>query len=77
MKENKIVRVKWVDSCSRSSWVRKEGAREYEPETVETIGFQVHRTRQKIVIALNRDSDSDFSDIIAIPMPCVKDIKRL
>ena len=77
MKENKIVRIKWVDSCTRSAWAHKERAREYEPSEVETTGFQVHRNRQKIVIALNQDEDGDYSDVITIPMSCVKDIKKL
>ena len=76
-KQNKVVRVKWIDSCSRGRWTDVERAREYELGEIETIGFQVHRNRQKVVVALNRDKDGDVSDVITIPMSCVKNIERI
>ena len=77
MKQNKIISVRWDDPCTRSGWVGDERAREYKASEVATVGFQVHRSRQKVVVALSRDDDGSVSDVITIPMSCVKGIRRL
>lgn len=79
-KQRKIVLVKWNDSCSRYGWKDEKIAKDYEPASITSVGFQTKRTKQKIVLSLSYETSLDgesVADTVTIPMGCVKGIETI
>ncbi len=60
MKENKIVRIKWIDSSTYSEWYNFEEIESLfkEDNSVESIGYLVFENKEWVIIAQNIDDGS-------------------
>ena len=79
-KQRKIVLVKWNDSCARSGWKNEEMVKDYETASILSVGFQIKRTKQKIVLAISHETgkdNDDVADTVTIPMGCVKAVETI
>jgi hypothetical protein len=70
--------ITWRDAASRSIWRRTDDARGDMPDEVITRGTVIHKSTERLVVALNLSSDFEVaSDVLVIPAECVRRIRRL
>ena len=64
--------VRWIDSMKASGW------RDHEDSKMEctSVGHLVKRTKDRVVIAMNRSHCGD-GDYMEIPTCAIKSVKRL
>ena len=65
--QRKIAKVTWMDIAGHSSWRKEEEARGSEPIPITSVGFLIHKTRCKVVLALNYDHGGQVADTLTIP----------
>ena len=70
-KTNPVI-VRWIDSMKISGWTA------YEASGMEctTVGHLVSKTKDRVVIAMNRSTCGD-GDFMEIPLVAVKSVKKL
>lgn len=71
--KSKVILVDWFDIAY--------GAGHWDPTItpakVSSVGYLVRKTKKELIVAMSRAWDSDHGGLLAIPMGCVKSIKRL
>jgi hypothetical protein len=73
-----LVRVEWWDtSGSREAWLDKEDAAALRPVLCHTVGTVLYRSKAVLVLAATVGEHGQVGDVIAIPMGCVKRVRRL
>jgi hypothetical protein len=83
MKEPRLVYVEWVDAHSSDRWQSLLDAKLNMSETMscKTIGYQISRTKDFIVIAHTIAWEDDpcptTCGVLHIPMKCIKLIKEV
>ena len=68
----RVVYVEWIDSSTTSGWCAKDMD---GPVLVRSVGFELHRTKDFILLSTSQSSGNRFMDQLAIPTCCVKKIK--
>ena len=69
------VEVEWEDSCSQGGWSKDHA--KYTPAECRSIGYLLHRDKEKVVLAQSEDGLGKQNDSIVIPASCVKKLRRL
>ena len=69
----RILKVDWIDACTRGGWGTIEYAKTEKPVSVATVGFEIINNKTEIVLAQGVSSDSVLN-ITAIPKAWVKKI---
>ena len=73
-----LVRVEWWDPASPTpSWISRDEAEDFEPCAVVTVGTILRRTRRVLVIAATIGAHGQVADVTAIPIGCVRRVRRL
>lgn len=70
----RAVYVRWVDSSTRRGW---EHADNGELCVIHSVGIEVGRTDDAIILSTSFNSGSMFVDQISIPLAAVRRITRL
>lgn len=70
----KAVYVEWWDSSSAAGWLKAE---EPHPMLIRSVGIEVSRGDEAIVLSTSYNGGTMFTDQIIIPMIAVKKIVRL
>jgi hypothetical protein len=70
----KAVYVRWVDSSTRRGW---EHADRGELAVIHSVGIEVGRTDDAIILSTSFNSGTMFVDQISIPLASVQRITRL
>lgn len=74
----KLVEVEWVDSCTAGGWRSRASYLEEGPTICRTIGYLLHKDKQKIVVIQTQSSSTGHvSDSMAIPVVAVKKMRVL
>ena len=72
----RLVEVKWVDSAFNQGWRLK-----YDSDTsiseCKTVGYLIKKNKKQLVIAMNVNDDGGYGEAMAIPIECVKSIKKV
>jgi len=72
----KRVEVKWLDAITTSGWYDKEEAIKIDSVIGTSLGYLVHKDRDKVVIAQSAGNDS-VGYIFTLPKCCVLSITEL
>lgn len=73
-----LVEIEWVDSASTRGWGHREPDIVNEPLLCRTVGYLVKRDRVAMTCAMNQaPSEADYGQLMTIPMPCVRRVRRL
>ena len=67
----RVVYVEWIDSNTTRGWYAKDTD---GPSMIRSIGFELHRTKDFIVLTTSESSGGRYLDQLAIPMCAVKKI---
>jgi len=70
----KAVYVRWVDSSTRRGWERADTG---ELCVIHSVGIEVGRTDDAIILSTSFNSGTMFVDQISIPLAAVQRITRL
>jgi len=74
----KIVRVDWIDSTTATEWETLDYWDDAEYLHIKSIGYEIKRTKEYIVIALSVGQEPDQAcGAMTIPMCSVQSIKYL
>ena len=77
IKNTKIVKVDWVDSCSHNGWIRSDDvALQATPLKCQTVGYLINESKTAIAIAQNKTMMTEegyrpYGDIIHIPKSAI------
>lgn len=77
MKKLKMVSVDWVDSNIMHGWASEEEARLDGLPEVHSVGFLFSRDDEKIILIMGYSEYGALIERKAIPMGCIKSIKKL
>ena len=70
--DRQVVMLEWQDACSVDEWSDEVEARVARLASIVSVGFLVAEHEDRIVLALNWDSDNkSYSQFIAVPKPWV------
>ena len=69
----KLVAVLWEDAAG----VQRYWEQAVTTATVLSIGHLIRRNKKEVVLALSKSTDSDFGGSFAIPIGCVRKIRRI
>lgn len=70
----KAVYVRWVDSSTRRGWEQPDTG---ELCVIHSVGIEVGRTADAIILSTSFNSGTMFVDQLSIPLAAVKKITRL
>lgn len=70
----RAVYVLWVDASTRRGW---EPADCCEPCVIHSVGIEVARSKEAIVLSTSFNSGTMYADQMVIPMSAVQKITRL
>ncbi len=77
----KLVEVRWDDSYGIGGWQDNRDLRHFvrQSHLIRTVGYVIHKSKKKIVVAANISihSGSSCGHLMAIPMSQVRRIRRL
>lgn len=79
-KKRRLVLVRWIDTASETGWARpgERGAYSHmRGLRCESVGYVVRRTAKVIAIAQSIEEQGKVNDVITIPIPCVRQVRRL
>lgn len=73
----KLVKIKWIDSCSPSAsvWTRIENLKGYSPEVAKSVGYVIGEDKTCITIAAHVSEGGSVSGVMCIPKVAI--IKRV
>ena len=79
MRKRRLYRVEWEDTASSGGWRREDDVLKEQRGTVSivTVGYFMRRNKKEILLCQSYDEYDKTNDRIAIPMACVKRIRRL
>ncbi len=77
MKKTKLAQVDWIDACSSGRWEEDKESEKRSLGRIRTVGYILHRDKQRIILAQSKDSAESNSDRILIPTSCVKRLRYL
>lgn len=72
----RLVEVKWVDSALNIGW-KSEYSKETSISQCKTVGYLIKKNKKQLVIAMNINDSGGYSEAMAIPIGCVKSIKKV
>ena len=75
MKKPKLVEVTWVDSAMTPGW--KRAGTVVEPSECRTTGYLTYKNKEVLNIAMQVNDDGGFGEAMAIPIVCVRKIRKL
>lgn len=77
-KKLKVHLVVWDDACSLGGWFTELSKAEMS-YLVATVGFIVHRDKNRICVAQSMalDADGTYADVLTIPTGMVKKVVQL
>lgn len=68
----KIVYVQWVDHCSHTEpWTKIEESRRLEPVVVHSVGYVLHETKDRIILASSYNTEDQVSGDTLILKCCI------
>jgi hypothetical protein len=77
----RMVRIVWIDSCSRSGWASPDAARSWSAEvlTVQSVGFLFSDEPYSVVLAQSFDSNQDPNPngMLQIPRSAIQSIHKV
>ncbi len=72
-----LVCVQWLDAVALQGWCTLQDCQDVALDTVETVGYVVHRDSARIVVAGTVGKDNSFNNVIAIPRSWVVEMRYL
>jgi hypothetical protein len=73
-----FVYVEWDDAYSLDEWTEKDKVQSDQPYLIKSVGILVEQNDNKIILALNHDTESDaVSCVMTIPFGMVKTLRKL
>ena len=72
-----IALVEWDDAYFCQTIVAPETIKEVGPYTVQSVGWVLSRNKKDIRIACSQINDGRVRDILVIPTPMIRRVKRL
>ena len=73
----KLVRVKWVDSSFHEGWCEEKDALNLTVSECLSAGMMIGKTKDAIILALNKSDAGNYSNLIAISRKCILKITEL
>lgn len=73
----KLVRVKWRDACSYTSWAPLEYLAEREPLDCESIGYLIRQDDNCLTVVPTTNKNDEGTDCMTIPAPWVVSVQEL
>jgi hypothetical protein len=73
----KKVEVEWTDTCNHSGWRSKKDVCAYRVVRCFTLGYLVCKDDKALVVAQSLNQLSEFTEVMVIPLGCVRKIKKL
>lgn len=71
-----IVKVDWLDSSMEHGWQRpNKDSGGVTP--CQSVGYIIRKNKREITLAQSKGNTGNVSELISIPMSCVKEIKTL
>ncbi len=84
LKKWDIIQIFWLDSMSTSGWKFEDNIDELTKDKYllhTSVGFFVKKEKYQIVIVQSKSADgeekSNVAELLAIPIVCIKKIKKL
>ncbi len=73
VKEERVVRIDWVDSCSNYGWRPKEDG---GVSMIHSVGLLVEEKSDCVMITTSRSEYGNCIDQLSIPKACIKKMKK-
>lgn len=75
---NRMVWIKWIDSCHQGGWRSQDGYETYTVEdmTCETIGFFMEESEHAIEVIQSKNS-GQYDALMAIPKVAILEMRDL
>lgn len=72
-----IVEVTWEDAFFREVLLTPEQCKLDEPYVCKSVGWLIHRDKKTIRIAMNQINNGQVRDLLVVPTPLVRKVRRL
>ena len=75
---NKLVEVTWDDSCGYSKWDSIKNYKDHQVALCRTVGYLLNQNKRQLLLVFTqaKANDGDANGAMAIPMGCVRKIRR-
>lgn len=77
MKKYPLVIIEWDDVGTVSGWENIKESQQLKPFRAKTVGWEIHKDKENIVLATALDNDGDCNGRRVIPRGCIRGIRRI
>jgi len=78
--KGKLIEIYWMDAQAEEEWeylsgLDKDGKK--DPMYIKTVGYQLDKTENELIICRSLSSDSGLEGRFHIPLKCISKIKKI